>query len=396
MPLGEARVSRASWSTDFGALSAAHLRDQARAPRRPRCARRNRPPVSLPYDRAVATPDGRPSAGGFDGQGRALPAEMLPREIALRAASASSWRRRRDGSPTPWWPAGRRITLPEGSFRRAYVLAASADGDLKATFRAGETPVELTVPDWGGYIGQWDNRIFNVKQEPVAPPPGAPPPPPGRPAAHAHGVGVRGADARLHQARAASRGSPRTATRRTAPTSPTPTRTSSPSPSSCPPGARTMTLPNNERLRILAVTVSDEGAGRAAGPAAVRHAGADTGPLTRPASRRHAHGMRRALAGAVVLAASACAGPSPMPEGVRISIAPGERAMVGVTRVSFEAIAPGLAGQPRFHWDFGDGGRRGRAHPEHVYRPGRRLHGRPSVESGGGALGARRASKCAR
>jgi hypothetical protein len=44
-------------------------------------------------------------------------------------------------------------------------------------FRIGSNPVDLTIQDWGGYIGQWDNRIWNRKQEPVPPrvrPPGAP------------------------------------------------------------------------------------------------------------------------------------------------------------------------------------------------------------------------------
>ena len=35
-------------------------------------------PVTLTFDRNVATHDGEKSDGGFDAQGRALPAEMLP------------------------------------------------------------------------------------------------------------------------------------------------------------------------------------------------------------------------------------------------------------------------------------------------------------------------------
>jgi alpha-mannosidase len=40
-------------------------------------------------------------------------------------------------------------------------LAASADGDQKAIFEAGGRKVELTVQDWGGFIGQWDDRRWS-------------------------------------------------------------------------------------------------------------------------------------------------------------------------------------------------------------------------------------------
>jgi alpha-mannosidase len=47
------------------------------------------------------------------------------------------------------------------------VLAASAKGDQKATFRVGEHPVSLTIEDWGGFIGQWDTRIWKPRPDSV-------------------------------------------------------------------------------------------------------------------------------------------------------------------------------------------------------------------------------------
>ena len=58
---------------------------------------------------------------------------------------------------------GQTLTLPAGTFNRVYVLAASSDGDQKATFKAGDTPVELNIENWGGFIGQWDTRIWDLK-----------------------------------------------------------------------------------------------------------------------------------------------------------------------------------------------------------------------------------------
>jgi alpha-mannosidase len=57
---------------------------------------------------------------------------------------------------------GQTLQIPAGSFNRVYVLAASSDGDQKATFKVGDQPVDLTIEDWGGMIGQWDRRIWSL------------------------------------------------------------------------------------------------------------------------------------------------------------------------------------------------------------------------------------------
>lgn len=129
-------------------------------------------PVELSYDRSVATVDQTKSVGGFDAAGRALAAEMLAGEIAydgieFKLAPAQP------GGFDAVVPRGQTIPLPAGKFTRLCVLAA-ADGDQKATFRIGDKPVDLTIQDWGGFIGQWDTRLWNTRQEPVSPSPGAP------------------------------------------------------------------------------------------------------------------------------------------------------------------------------------------------------------------------------
>ena len=108
-------------------------------------------------------------------QGRALPAEMLPREITyagIRFSLAPA------GKPNAMVPQGQTVTLPNGKYNRVYLLAAAANGDQKATFRVGEKSVELMIQDWGGFIGQWDDRRWNQKElqiPPRTPPPGTPP-----------------------------------------------------------------------------------------------------------------------------------------------------------------------------------------------------------------------------
>jgi alpha-mannosidase len=124
-------------------------------------------PVPLAYDLAVASTDGTHSVGGFDATGEALPAEMLPRQIhydgiTFDLAPAKT------GTPNAVVARGQSIRLPAGHAGRLYVLAASADGDRDATFTVGTTPHHVTVQSWDGFIGQWYVRSF--KRVPGPPP----------------------------------------------------------------------------------------------------------------------------------------------------------------------------------------------------------------------------------
>jgi alpha-mannosidase len=122
-------------------------------------------PVALKYDLAVASNDDtRTEGGGFDGKGNAMPAEMLPTAIAyhgveFKLAPAKT------GMPDAVVAKGQAIALPSGLYNRVYVLAASADGDRTAAFRVGARTANLNIEDWGGFIGQWDTRIFRNQDD---------------------------------------------------------------------------------------------------------------------------------------------------------------------------------------------------------------------------------------
>ncbi len=123
-------------------------------------------PVPLTYDLAAATTNGSNTpAGGFDGRGNAYPAEMMPSSLTFDGvnftlAKAST------GTPDAVAAKGQSIALPGGNFNRVYILAASSGGDQAAEFRVGKAATQLTVEDWGGFIGQWDTRIWKISQPP--------------------------------------------------------------------------------------------------------------------------------------------------------------------------------------------------------------------------------------
>lgn len=175
-PVGPAIVRNGELIASFGPYQPRTFAVRLAPPRGTVTAPQSRP-VTLPYDVRVATFDGKPADGCFDcdldrpassPQGRALPAEMLPDSVAY------------DGIHFRLGPAdaadavtarGQTIRLPAGDFNRVYLLAASYGGDQKATFRVGADSVALNVQDWGGFIGQWDNRVWQSVQVQVPVPP---------------------------------------------------------------------------------------------------------------------------------------------------------------------------------------------------------------------------------
>jgi alpha-mannosidase len=255
-PLGVATVANGEVVTSFGAFQPRTFAVRLAAPTHASAATKSQA-VTLTYDRAVSSKDGEKVATGFDDARHAIPAEMLPATVSyggiqFKVASGGA------GNPDALTARGQTITLPAGNFNRVYILAASSDGDQRATFRAGSyTPVDLTIQDWGGFIGQWDNRVWSRRQEPVPPRPDAPAPPPGTPprmrtvmeyagltpgfikrapvawfASHHHNADGTNAPYAYSYLFAYA--------------------------IDLPAGAGTLTLPSNDKVRILAITVANE------------------------------------------------------------------------------------------------------------------------------------------
>lgn len=218
-------------------------------------------PVALSYDLAVASNDDEKTVGGIDGRGNALPAEMLPAELTFNAVQFKL-APAKTGAANAVVAKGQTIQLPSGNFNKVYVLAAAADGDQKATFRVGDQPVELTVQDWGGFIGQWDTRVWNLPphdwavsaNHAVWPP--AQQPPRGRtePRYPDDFMGMKPAFVKRaevawyasHHHTAEGLNEPYSYSYLFA------------YPLDVPANARTLTLPNNDRIRILAISVAEE------------------------------------------------------------------------------------------------------------------------------------------
>jgi len=158
-PVGPATLTDAALITSFSAYQPRTFAVRL-TPSQAKVERVHSTPVALHYDLATASNDGTHATGGFDREGNSLPAEMLPSQITFndvqfKLASAKT------GVPNAVVAKGQTIDLPAGQHNRIYILAASAEGDQKATFKVGSEKVDLNIQDWGGFIGQWYNRQWS-------------------------------------------------------------------------------------------------------------------------------------------------------------------------------------------------------------------------------------------
>jgi alpha-mannosidase len=158
-PVGGARVRDGELVADFGpyqlrtfALTLAPAPGPLRAPRGV--------PIKLAHNVRVAGGDGERSCTGFDAQGRLFPAGMFPARIVYQGVGFEL-ATAQDSLGQATACMGQEIILPPGRFAKLLVLAA-ADGEQQATFRVDDKAFELAIQDWGGFIGQWDNRIWQM------------------------------------------------------------------------------------------------------------------------------------------------------------------------------------------------------------------------------------------
>ena len=118
-------------------------------------------PVVLPFNEDVVSTDADRSDGEMNSTGRSIPAEMLPNRIVSEGIAFEL------GPTTPSSRnalscSGQTIALPPGRFDRLYLLAAATE-DTAGTFRVGDVQADLSIQKWTGFVGQWDDRVWDAK-----------------------------------------------------------------------------------------------------------------------------------------------------------------------------------------------------------------------------------------
>ncbi|MBK6406938.1 MAG: hypothetical protein IPF66_19005 [Holophagales bacterium] len=189
-------------------------------------------PLVLPWDLDGISRDEARKDGDFDGQGRSLAGELLPATVVSGGIPFRTGPQG-PGEKNVLVARGQKLALPAGDFDRVYLVAAAIGGDRRAPFAVDGKAAALTVPDWAEPVGQWNNRMVGgarVDEADGIAPAYAKETPLAWVATHRHGArGENEAYAVAHLFRLRL---------------------------DVPKGARELTLPSDERLRILAVTAA--------------------------------------------------------------------------------------------------------------------------------------------
>jgi alpha-mannosidase len=140
------------------------LRLQTRPARASLDASLNATPLDLPFNLDGVSTDANRADGDFDGKKQTLAGELLPPNLMLDGVGFK-FGPKAPGALNVLVPKGERLTLPRGAYNRLYVLAAAVGGDATTTIDVGaNSPRKITVREWQGPVGQWDSRLKEPRQ----------------------------------------------------------------------------------------------------------------------------------------------------------------------------------------------------------------------------------------
>jgi hypothetical protein len=115
-------------------------------------------PLDLPWNLDGVSTDAARTDGDFDGGGHTIAGELLPTTFTREGVPFRTGPQE-NGKPNVVACRGQTLALPKGGWDRLLLIAATVEGDREVTFAVDGHPATLRVQDWAEPIGQWDSRI---------------------------------------------------------------------------------------------------------------------------------------------------------------------------------------------------------------------------------------------
>ena len=116
-------------------------------------------PVKLPYNLDIFSFNDSKYDGGCDDEGATIPAEMI-NDTVVSEGIRFQIGPTANGKENAVSCDGQTIPLPSAKFNSIYLLAMAVNGDTDGTFKVDGRATQMHIEDWSGHIGQWDNRVF--------------------------------------------------------------------------------------------------------------------------------------------------------------------------------------------------------------------------------------------
>ena len=112
-------------------------------------------PVTLPYNTVAFTTDEFYTYYRFDNQRGSFAAELIPAELTCNGVRFVMGEENVKDAVTC---RSQEIELPEGGYKKLYMLVAASDKECEALFKVGDSEQAVYVPLWKGFYGQWGWR----------------------------------------------------------------------------------------------------------------------------------------------------------------------------------------------------------------------------------------------
>lgn len=120
--------------------------------------------VTLPFNTDVISNDDNRDDGNFAG-GQSVPAELVP-DVVVSEDIRFSVSTKADGENNAVSCTGQIITLPQGNYTKIYLLAAS-NGDTEGNFTVDGQVQRLNIQNWADFVGQFYNRVLSRDENSV-------------------------------------------------------------------------------------------------------------------------------------------------------------------------------------------------------------------------------------
>lgn len=156
--IGAARIVNGDLALDMSPYSPRSFSIRLAAPRQ-RLAPPRSVAVELPFNRDVISTDSDRSDGAFDAEGRTFPAETLPERLVVDGVEFHTGSHAR-GALNAVACEGQKIDLPAGRFTHVSLLLAATE-DVESALHIGEKTTPIAAQSWTGFVGQWDDRIWD-------------------------------------------------------------------------------------------------------------------------------------------------------------------------------------------------------------------------------------------
>jgi alpha-mannosidase len=117
--------------------------------------------IGLPFNLDGVSSNAMRADGDFDGKKHTIAAELFPASLTLNSVPFTLGSTA-TGAKNVLVPSGQTLAIPAGSYNRVYVLAAAVGGDVNTSFGVGAALKPVTVREWQGPVGQWWSRLKDI------------------------------------------------------------------------------------------------------------------------------------------------------------------------------------------------------------------------------------------